>query len=132
MVAVELQYDGATPGEPGDVRRAERDRVDQRRKAVRVLREAEVRGHVRGAARSRLVPGDHRELVRQVGQLRLPHAAVRGSTVDEHERRPLSGTLIGDLEPVRPHYLHRRNVHPAKPTLSRRFREKPGCPQTAS
>ena len=118
MVAVELQYDGATPGEAGDVRRAERNRVDQRRKAVRVVREAEIRGHVRGAARPRLVPGNDGELVRQGGQLRLPHATVHGGTVYEHQRRPFAGTLIGDLEPVRPNDLHRRNVHPAPGRLA--------------
>ena len=47
MVAVELLHDGAAPGEAGDVRRAERERLDQRREAIRVVRQAEVRRHVR-------------------------------------------------------------------------------------
>ncbi len=108
MVAVELQHDGATPGEACDVRRAERDLLDQRRKTVCVVREAEVRGHVRGATRPRLVPGDHSELVRQVGHLRPPHATVDGGTVYQYERRPLADPLVGDLEPARPDDLHRR------------------------
>ena len=94
MVAVELLYDGAAPGEAGDVRRAERERLDQRREAVRVVRQAEIRRHVRGAARPRLVPGDDRELVGQGGELRLPHAAVRGGAVHEHQRRPLADALV--------------------------------------
>ena len=106
MVAVELQHDGAAPGEAGDVRRAERERLDQRREAVRVVRQAEVRRHIRGAARARLVPGDDRELVGQGGELRLPHAAVLGGAVHEHQRRPLADALVGDLEPVRPDDLH--------------------------
>src|SRR5207249_12093939 len=38
MVAVELLYDGAAPREAGDVRRAERELLDQCREAVRVVR----------------------------------------------------------------------------------------------
>ena len=113
MVAVELLHDRAAPGEAGDVRRAERERLDQRREAVRVVRQAEIRGHIGGAARPRLVPGDDRELVGQGGELRPPHAAVRGGAVHEHQRRPLADALIGDLEPVRPDDLHRR-----KPTCT--------------
>jgi hypothetical protein len=37
MATVELQCDGAAPGEPDDVRRTERERVDQRRKALGVV-----------------------------------------------------------------------------------------------
>ena len=110
MMAVELQHEGAAPGEACDVRRAERDLFDQRCEAVRIVREAEVRGHVRGATRPRLVPGDRGELVREVGQLRPPHATVDGGTVCEHERRPRPGTLVGDLEPVGPDDVHRRKV----------------------
>ena len=40
-VAVELQRERAAPGESGDVRRAERERLDQRREAACVVREAE-------------------------------------------------------------------------------------------
>jgi hypothetical protein len=109
MVAVELLYDSAAPGEPGDVRRAERERLDQRREAVRVVRQAEIRRHIRGAARPRLVPGDDRELAGQRGELRLPQAAVLGGAVHEHQRRPLADALVGDLQPVRPDDLHRRN-----------------------
>ena len=111
MVAVELLYDGAAPGEAGDMRGAERERFDQRREAVRVIREAETRRHIRGAARPRLVPGYDRELVSQGGELRLPHPAVLGRAVHEHQRRPLADALVGDLEPVRPDELHRHNVH---------------------
>ena len=75
--------------------------LDQHRQAARVLRKAEISGHVRRAARARLVPRNDGELVRQGGQLRLPHAAVHGSTVHEHQRPPFPHTLIGDLEPVR-------------------------------
>ena len=120
MVAVELQHDGATPRKAGDVRWAEPNRVDQPRQAVRVVRKAEVRGNVRGSPRSRLVPGHHGELVRQVGQLRLPPATVYCSTVDQYERRSLSGALIGDHEPVHSYDLHGRNVHPVSGRLAAR------------
>ena len=85
MVAVELLYNRAAPGEAGDVRRPERELLDKRREAVRVVRYAEVRGHIRGATRTRLVPSDDRELVRQSVELRLPHAGVPGGAVDEHQ-----------------------------------------------
>ena len=108
MVAVELLDDRAAPGDAGDVRRAGRERLDQRREAVRVVRQAEIRGHIRGASRPRLVPGDDRELVGQSSELRPPHAAVLGGAVHEHQRRPRADALVGDLEPVRPDDLHRR------------------------
>ena len=47
MVAVELLDDGAAPREPGDVRRAERELVDHGGETVGVVRQAEVRGHIR-------------------------------------------------------------------------------------
>ena len=46
-VAVELQRERAAPGESGDVRRAERERLDQRREAACVVR----RGRTRRARR---------------------------------------------------------------------------------
>ena len=110
MVAVELLYDCAAPGEAGDVRRAERERIDQRREAIRVIRQAEIRGHIRGAARPRLVPGNDRELVGQGGNLRLPHPAILGGAVHEHQRRSLTDALVGDLEPIRPDDLHGRKL----------------------
>ena len=110
MVAVELLDDRAAPGEAGNVRRAERECLDQRREAARVVRQAEIRRQVRGAARAGLVPGDDRELVGQGGELRLPCAAVLGGAVHEHQRRPVADTPVGDLEPMRPDELHRRNL----------------------
>ncbi len=106
MVAVELQDEGSAPGEAGDVRRTERDLLDQRRETVCVVREAEVRGHVRGATRPGLVPSDHGELVLQACELRLPDPAIHRASVHEDERRPLADPLVGDLEPARPDDLH--------------------------
>jgi len=57
------------------MRGAELDRLDQRREAVRVLREAKISGYVRGTARARLVPSNDRELVGQRSELGLPDAA---------------------------------------------------------
>ena len=111
ILAVELLYDSAAPGEAGDVRRAERDRLDQRREAVRVLRQAEARGHVRGATCPRLVPGDDRELVGQGSQLRLPYPTILGAAVYQDKRRPLADPLVRDLEPARPDDLHPPNLH---------------------
>jgi hypothetical protein len=110
IVAVELLGDSATPGDPGDVRGAERKRLDQRRKAVRVIRQPEFHRQIGGAASPRLIPGDDGELTGQCGQLRLPHAAVFGGAVDEHQRRPLADALVGDVEPVRTEDLHCRNL----------------------
>jgi hypothetical protein len=117
MVAVELEHDGATPGEACDVRRPGRNRLDQHREAVRVVREREIRGHIRGAARAWLVPRDHRELVGQRGALRLPHATVHGGAVYEHQRRPLADALVGDHEPLRPYDLHRAHATPRRQAL---------------
>ena len=92
------------------MRRAQRERLDQRREAVRVVREAEIRRHVRRAARPRLVPGDDGELVCQGGELWLSHAGVHRGAVHEHERRPFANALVGDLEPARSNDLHGRTL----------------------
>lgn len=110
MVAVQLLYDCAAPGDADDVGGAERQRVDQRREAIGVVRQAEVRRHIRGAARPRLVPGDDAELVGQGSELRPPHPAVIAGAVHEQQRRSLTDALIGDLKPVRLEDLHRRQV----------------------
>ena len=81
MAVVELQHDGAAPREAGDVRRAERERLDHCREAVRVVRQPEPRRHIGGASRPRLVPGDDRELIGQSADLRLPHAAILGGAM---------------------------------------------------
>ena len=111
MVAIELQRDGAAPGQTGDMRWPEIERDDQGRKAVRVVRQREIRGHVRRATRPRLVPRDDGELVRQRGELWPPHAGIHRGAVHEHERRPFADALVGDLEPVRPNDLHLLNLH---------------------
>ena len=111
MEAVELLDDRAAPRDAGDVRRAERDRFDQRRQAAGVLGQAELRGHVGRPARAGLIPGDDRKLVRECGDLRPPQAAVRGGTMHEHQGRPLAGALISDLESARADDLHDRNLH---------------------
>ena len=85
--AVELQRDGATPGETGDVRRPEVERLDQRRKAAGVVGQGEVRGHVRRATRARLVPRDDGELVRQ--------AASCGRHMRESTAAPCTSTSGG-------------------------------------
>ena len=113
MDAVELLHDNASPGEAGDVRRTERERLDRRHEAGRVVGQAKICRHIRGAARARLVPGDYRELVWQGGELRLPHAAVLSGAVHEHHRRPVADARVGDLESVRPDDLHPRKPTPA-------------------
>jgi len=80
-VAVQLQDDGAAPRQSGDVRRSELEDLDQRRKAVGVVRQAEVRRDVRGAACSWFVPGDDRELVSEGGELRPPDSTVLGGAI---------------------------------------------------
>ena len=110
MAAVELQHDGAAPGQAGDVRGAEPERLDQRRQAVRVVGQGEVRGHVRRAARAGLVPRDDRELAGQRGELRLPHAASprrRRARAPAAARRPPAGTRSRARSPRRPPRSHR-------------------------
>ena len=63
MVAVELEHDGAAPGQARDNRRPQLERVDQRRETARVVRQAETRRHVRRATGPRLVPGHDSELI---------------------------------------------------------------------
>ena len=99
-MAVELHGEGAAPGEARDVRAAQREGLDQGGEAVCVVRQAEVRGDVRGAARARLVPGDYRELIGQGGELGSPHPAIHGATVYEDQRRSLADLFVGDLESV--------------------------------
>ena len=99
------------------MRGAQRERLDQRGEAARVVRQPEARGQIRGAPCPRLVPGDDRELVGERGELRPPHPAVLGGAVHEHERRPSADPRIGDLEPVRPDDIHalslgRARLHP--------------------
>ena len=122
MMAVEPQYNNAAPGEAGDVRLAERERFDQLREAVRVVLQAEICWHIRRAARPRLVPSHDRELVGQSRELRLRQAPIRGGTVHEHQRRSLADTLVGDLEPVRPDTLHRRNLRTPRKWIQWRSR----------
>ena len=111
MAAVQLQHDSAAPRQAGDVRRAQRERLDQRRQAVRVVGQTESLGQVGGVARSGFVPRDDRELVGQAGELRPPDASVLGGAMDQHQRRALAEALVGDLKPVRTNDLHRRNLH---------------------
>ena len=98
--AVELQGDRAAPREARDMRRAELELLDQRGEAVRVAGQVEVRGDVGRLARAGLVPRHDRELVGQALELRLPEAPVRRGAMHEHERRPLTGAPVGDVEPV--------------------------------
>jgi len=83
---------------------------DQRREAICVVGQAELRRHIRGAPRPGLVPADDRELVGQGGELRAPYAVVVTGTVHEQQRRALADALVGDLKPARPDDLHGRNV----------------------
>jgi hypothetical protein len=110
MLTVELLRDRSAPRDARNVRRTERDRLDQRREAARIVRQAEHRRQVRGAARAWLVPRNDRELVGQRGELGLPHATVLGGSMHQHQRRPVADTPIGDLEPVSPDDLHHRNL----------------------
>jgi hypothetical protein len=110
MAAVELQRHGAAPGDAGDVRRPQIERVDERRKAVRIVRENEIRGDVRRVTCARFVPGHEGELVSQPGELWLPHPRVRRGPVHKHQWRALADVLVGDLEPVRPNELHLLNL----------------------
>lgn len=80
------------------MRWAERERVDQPREAVRVIRETEIPGHIGGPARPRFIPGDNREFVCQSVELWLPDAAVLTDAVHEHERRSLASSLIRDIK----------------------------------
>ena len=115
MVPVELLHHGAAPGKTRDVRWAESERVDDRREAVRVVREAEADRHIIRVARARLVPGDNRELVCQGCELGPPHAAVHPGAVHEHEQRTLADALVGDLEPAHPNDLHGPKLHASDP-----------------
>src|SRR5215216_6055827 len=114
MAAVELQRDRAAPGATRDMSGPEIEGIDQRREAVRIVREAKIRGHVGRATRSRLVPRDDGELVCKRGELWLPNAGILRRTVHEHERRPLAGALVDDLESGRPNDVHGGNVQPAR------------------
>src|SRR5206468_348540 len=80
------------------MRGAELDRLDQRREAVRVLRETEVGGYVRGTACARLIPSNDRELVGQRSELGLPDAAVLPGSVHKHQRQSFTDALVRDLE----------------------------------
>lgn len=107
VAPVQLEHNGAALGKAGDVCRSESERLDQCREAVREVRELEFQRQIRGPASPRLVPGDDRELIRQSVQLRAPDAAVLGSAMDEDQRRPLTGPLVGDHQPVRLYGVHR-------------------------
>jgi hypothetical protein len=88
------------------MRGGELDRVDHRRETVRVLRETELSGHVRGPARARLIPSNDRELVGQRSELGLPDAAVLPSFVHKRQRRSFANALVRDLEPACPNDVH--------------------------
>ena len=99
MVAGELQRDGAAPGDAGDVRGAELERLDQRREAVRVVGEPEAPlGHVGGAPRARLRPRRRpsiRRAARRAAAATCDCPVV--AAVHEHERRPLTDAAVCDF-----------------------------------
>lgn len=92
------------------MRGAQIECLDQRRKAIGIVRQAEARRNVLRATGSRLVPRDHGEIAAQRRDLRPPEPAVGGGAVGEHERRALAGELVGDLHPVRLDELHCRTL----------------------
>src|SRR5512132_4137282 len=127
MVAVELQDDYAAPGDAGDMRRAELDRLDQRREAVRVLREAEISGYVRGTACARPIPSNDRELVGQRSELGLPDAAVLPGSMHKRQRRSFADALVRDLEPAYPDNVHGHASAPIFPRMQGKNRNPRIC-----
>ena len=85
---------------------AKLQRLDQVRETSRVVGERESRRKIGGTPGARLIPGDHREVVGQALELRLPVAPVSSRAVREHERRALTLPLVRNLEPVYSEDLH--------------------------
>ncbi len=98
IATVQLERHDASPGEAADVGGVEPERADQARHGIGVVREGEVRRRIGRSARAGLVPGDHREPVGEALELWVPHPAVGHRAVQQHQRRPRSGPLVGDFQ----------------------------------
>jgi hypothetical protein len=93
----ERQGERATEGQPHDVGLAEAERVDEPGQAVGVAGHAEVLRRVGRAAGAGCIPGDDRERVREVVELGAPRRRpVADVAVQQHQRRPMAGALVGD------------------------------------
>ena len=92
------------------MRRAEPYVLDHRREAVRVVGQGEARGEIGRAPGARLVPGDDGELPGESLELRPPETAVRHGAVGEHDRTPLAGPLILDVDAAGVDYRHGSTV----------------------
>ena len=99
--AVEGQGEDAAERQPGHVRPAQAEPLHEPGQAVGVAGRAERLRRVRGPAGPGGVPGDHREVVAQPVKLGPPgRPAVAHIAVEQDQRRPLAGALVGDAEPL--------------------------------
>jgi hypothetical protein len=80
---------------------SEVERLDKGGEAVGVVMRSEGLGRVRGAAASRRVPGDDRELIRESIKLPAPRATVEAKpAVQEDKGRTLPGALVGNTPAI--------------------------------
>ena len=108
MARGELNHESPTERQPGHMRLAQTESVDEPGQAVRVARHAEALRSIRRTARAGCVPGHHGELVRECFDLAMPtRPAVTDVAVHEHQRWAMACTLIGDAEPVDLDLVHR-------------------------
>ncbi len=117
MPAVQLERDGAAPGDAADDRPPAR-RLDERGEAVGVVVEPEALRHVGGAAVPGLVPRDDGAVAREALELRAPRATVVARAVREHERRPGADPLGRDLDGTHAERLHGRHATPGSVWLT--------------
>ena len=100
VARAELERNLSAVAVAADHRAAESERCDQRGDVVGQLGVGEMPGRIRGAAVPAAVGRDHAEVVRDVGQVRLPHRAGDEPAVDEHKRGAGAVLLVVERGPV--------------------------------
>ena len=98
------------PGQTCQVHRPELERVEERRKRVRKIRQVEDLRRIGGPAGPWFVPGDDRELVGKTSQLVVPRCGCPRPHRGRGRGRPLTDPLVGDPEPACFDKLHPRKL----------------------
>jgi len=84
--------------------------LDEPRETVRIVGQAEGLGWIHRASASGSVPRHDRGLIRERFELPAPFAMIGEASVEQDERRPISGPLERDRQPCDVDLLHRRVI----------------------
>ncbi len=119
MATIELKRQPSPERQPEHMWSLQAERVDERRKAIGIVGQAERLGRIRRPASAGPIPRHHRELVGQAIELPAPRPAVLENPVQEDERWPFAHPLEGDTQPSHLDLVHLVS-QPAQNALGRR------------